>query len=45
MESDDGGSDSEADCFSTISQDALEVLGPTGFEGAEGMELGFGDSP
>jgi hypothetical protein len=37
--SDDGGSDSDAKCFSTISP------GPAGFEDVEGMELGFGGSP
>jgi hypothetical protein len=47
--SEDGGSDSDVDCFLTISlkdpDDACEVSGPTGFEDVEGMELGFGGSP
>ncbi len=47
--SDDRGSDSDADCFSTISlkdpDDACEVSGPTGFKDVEGMKLGCGGSP
>ncbi len=43
-ESDNGGSDSDADCFSTISLEAREVSGQTGFREVEGMELGFGGS-
>jgi hypothetical protein len=44
-ESDNEGSDSDIDCFTTISLDAPEVSGPTGFKDVEGMELGFGGSP
>jgi hypothetical protein len=47
--SDNRRSDSDADCFSTISlkdpDDTCEVSGPTGFKDLEGMELGFGGSP
>ncbi len=49
--SDDGGSGSDADCFSTISLEGLNDAGeaskdsgPTGFEAVEGIELGCGDS-
>ena len=49
--SDDGGSGSDADCFSTISlegpNDAGEASkdsGPAGFVAVEGIELGFGGS-
>ncbi len=44
-----GGNDSNAYCFSTLSlkgpNDAGEVSGPTDFEDVEGMKLGFGSSP
>jgi hypothetical protein len=47
--SDDGGSDSDANCFLTISlkglNDTCEVSGPTGFKNVEGMELGFSGAP
>ena len=47
--SEEGGSDSDANCFSTISldnpDDTPEVSGPTRFEDVEGIELGFGGSP
>jgi hypothetical protein len=46
--SDDRRSDSDANCFSTISikdpDDACEVSEPTGFKDVEGMELGCGGS-
>ncbi len=49
--SDNGGSGSDSDCFSTISlegpNDAGEASkdsGPAGFEAVEGIELGFGGS-
>jgi hypothetical protein len=50
-ESDNGGSGSDADCFSTISLEgpnyageASKDSGPAGFEAVEGIELGFGGS-
>ena len=47
--SDNGGSDSDTSCFSTISlvdpYDSCEVSAPTGFEDVDGMELGFDGSP
>jgi hypothetical protein len=50
-ESDNGGSESDADYFTTISlvgpNDAGEASkdsGPAGFEAVEGIELGFGGS-
>jgi hypothetical protein len=46
-ESDDGGSESDINCFSIISLEGPghpEDSGPTGFEAVEWMELGFGSS-
>jgi hypothetical protein len=45
--SDYGGSESDINCFSTISLEDPghpEDSGPTGFKAVEGMELGFGSS-